>query len=57
MAGEILAVALRRVGQRVPESAELRQLDRSATPPWRARPIPLIERGPARTVAGYEPLR
>jgi glucosyl-3-phosphoglycerate synthase len=53
MAGEILAVALRRVGQPVPESAELRQLDRSATPPWRARSIPLIERAPARTVAGY----
>jgi glucosyl-3-phosphoglycerate synthase len=54
MAGEILAVALRRIGQPVPESAQLRQLDRSATPPWRARSIPLIERAPARTVARYE---
>jgi glucosyl-3-phosphoglycerate synthase len=54
MAGEILAVALRRVGQPVPEQAELRQYDRSATPPWRARPIPLTERPPAHTVDADE---
>ncbi len=54
MAGEILAVALRRMGHPTPEAAELRQLDRSVTPPWRTRPIPLAERPPALTVAGDE---
>jgi glucosyl-3-phosphoglycerate synthase len=50
MAAEILAVALRRAGQPVVEEAELRQYQRSATPPWRARSIPLAERPPATEV-------
>ena len=50
MAGEILAVVLRRAGQPVPDVVELRQFDRSLTPPWRSRPIPLAERPPATTV-------
>jgi hypothetical protein len=54
MAGEILSVALRRVGQPVPDEATLRQFDRSATPPWRSRRIPLAERPPARSIAGSE---
>jgi glucosyl-3-phosphoglycerate synthase len=41
MAAEILAVGLRRAGQPVVEEAELRQYERSATPAWRARSIPL----------------
>jgi glucosyl-3-phosphoglycerate synthase len=57
MAGEILAVALRRIGHPVPEHAELRQYDRSATPAWRVRPIPLAERPPAHTVDGYKTRR
>jgi glucosyl-3-phosphoglycerate synthase len=57
MAGEILAVAARRIGQPLPDHAELRQFDRSATPAWRSRPIPLTERPPARTVDGYETMR
>jgi glucosyl-3-phosphoglycerate synthase len=53
MAGEILAVALRRIGQPVPDQAELLQFDRQATPAWRARPIPLTERPAASTIDGY----
>jgi glucosyl-3-phosphoglycerate synthase len=55
MAAEVLAVAHRRLDQPVPEQADLRQFDRSATPPWRTRPIPLTERPPARTLAGPDP--
>jgi glucosyl-3-phosphoglycerate synthase len=54
MAGEIMAVAARRIGQCLPEHAELRQFDRMATPPWQSRPIPLAERPPARTITGDE---
>lgn len=50
MAAEILGVALRRLGERQPDCAELWQFDRPATPPWRARAIPLTERPPAQTV-------
>jgi glucosyl-3-phosphoglycerate synthase len=49
MAAEILAVTMRRAGRTVPDQAELRQFDRSATPPWRSRPIPLAERPAAST--------
>jgi glucosyl-3-phosphoglycerate synthase len=52
MAAEIIAVAMRRAGRPVPDGAELRQFDRSAAPPWRARPIPLAERPPALSVGG-----
>ncbi len=57
MAGEILAVALRRVGQPLPEHAELQHFERSLPPTWRTRPIPLAERPPARTVVEYQPTR
>ena len=51
MAAEILAVAHRRLGQPVPARAELRQYQRTSSPPWRVRPIPLAERPPARAAA------
>jgi len=45
MAAELLAVALRRLGPDV-EAADLWQIDRALDPPWRARPVPLVERPP-----------
>jgi glucosyl-3-phosphoglycerate synthase len=50
MAGEIVAVTMRRAGRDVPDAAELRQFDRTSSAPWRARPIPLLERPPADSV-------
>ncbi len=44
MAAEIIAVAHRRLGLAEPDAAELWQFDRTATPPWRGRPVPVIER-------------
>ena len=45
MAAELLAVALRRLGPDV-EAADLWQFDRALDPPWRARPVPVVERPP-----------
>jgi dihydropteroate synthase len=50
MAGEILAVAMRRLGQPVPAAAQLRQVDRSGSGTWLTRPVPLTERPPARVL-------
>lgn len=50
MAADILAVAARRFGLTVPLSSELWQFDRRASPPWRAREVPLDERPPAVSV-------
>ena len=49
MAAELLAVALRRIGPDVARS-ELWQFDRALDPPWRPRPVPLVERPPLVTV-------
>lgn len=57
MAGEIIAVAARRLGQPVPDDAELWHYDRSAAPPWRTRPIPLAERSPANSVVARDTRR
>lgn len=57
MAGEILAVAARRLGQSVPDQAQLRHYDRTAAPQWQARPIPLVERPPARSVMDINGMR
>lgn len=46
MAAEILAVAHRRLGFEGRYAPELWQFDRRADPPWRGRPVPLIEREP-----------
>src|SRR3954454_7150233 len=45
MAAEIIAVALRRLGPDV-AATDLWQFDRALDPPWRARPVPLVERPP-----------
>jgi glucosyl-3-phosphoglycerate synthase len=50
MAGEILAVAQRRLDHALPEQAELRQYQRNSASPWRTRSVPLTERPPAATV-------
>ncbi len=50
MAAEILETASRRAGTVPPErggEAVLWQYDRGSTPPWRGRPVPLLERPPA----------
>ena len=52
MAAEILAVAARRCGGAVPDAPALWQFDRAATPPWRARAVPVAERPPAAAVRG-----
>jgi glucosyl-3-phosphoglycerate synthase len=54
MAGEIIAVAMRRLGQQLPDEAELRQFDRGTRTATRTRPIPLVERPPGSTV-GQDP--
>ncbi len=56
MAGEILAVAARRLGQPV-QDADLWHYDRTATPPWHSRPIPLTERPPAASIVRPNPGR
>jgi glucosyl-3-phosphoglycerate synthase len=55
MAGEILGVAARRLEHAVPDQVALRHYDRSATPPWRTRPIPMTERPPASSVRPVSP--
>jgi hypothetical protein len=56
MAAEVLYVVGRRLGvQTERDSAELNQFDRHAEPPWRARTVPVVQRPPARSVAGYAP--
>lgn len=49
MAAEILAVAGRRTG-RGTSAAALWQFDRTADPCWRARPVPMLERPPVRSL-------
>jgi glucosyl-3-phosphoglycerate synthase len=51
MAAELLAVVSRRLGHDAwkPEE-DLWQFDRTATPQWRARTVPLTERPPARAI-------
>jgi glucosyl-3-phosphoglycerate synthase len=51
MAAELLAVAARRSGCAAPPADLLWQFDRGATPPWRARAVPLLERPPAGSIA------
>jgi glucosyl-3-phosphoglycerate synthase len=46
MAAELIAVAHHRLGIAEPVTPELWQFDRSAHPPWRGRPVPVIERRP-----------
>jgi glucosyl-3-phosphoglycerate synthase len=53
MAAEILAVAGRRLGQEV-AATELWQFDRALDPPWRPRPVPMVERPPFTTVRPAE---
>jgi glucosyl-3-phosphoglycerate synthase len=53
MAGEILRVADERSGLSTPDPLELSQFDRSVESHWVHRGIPVLERPPARTVAGY----
>lgn len=50
MAAEILWVAGRRLGMTATPSSDLWQFDRGASPPWRARNVPLVERAPAESV-------
>ncbi len=57
MAAEILHTAERRAGFPGPVDAELWQFDRDRVPPWHARPVPLAERPPAISVAGYPRLQ
>jgi glucosyl-3-phosphoglycerate synthase len=54
MAAEILSVALTRTDALPrPGSDLLWQFDRQGGEPWRARPVPLVERPPRLTVDGY----
>lgn len=54
MAAEVLYVVGRRLGVHAErDSAELNQFDRRAEPQWRARPVPVAQRPPACSVAGY----
>lgn len=51
MAAELLAVVGRRLGNTAaPSSSDLWQFDRAATPPWRARSVPVTERPPANSI-------
>jgi len=49
MAAELLALTMRRLGQDV-TGDDLWQFDRVLDPPWRPRPVPLVERPPLVTL-------
>lgn len=52
MAAEILTVAMRRLDYASGDTADvLWQFDRAQTPPWQGRPVPAVERPPARDVS------
>ena len=52
MAAEVLQTAARRAGlaDAAAGQTSLWQFDRSSDPPWRARPVPLVERPPAESL-------